>query len=93
MKTVIIQIGNTDDKLPQAGWSNYVDAVRFEIGFFQVEIHFIGFSPADAHWQNACFVVNSSDEQLDLLKKGVTRIRKAFKQDSVAWTEGKTEFV
>ena len=93
MKTVTIQIGNSDDKLTQSEWSQYCDEVRDFVNRIADEVHFEGYAPSDSKWQNAAFVCVISDEQVLKLRGGVSNIRMAYRQDSVAWTEGVTQFI
>lgn len=91
MKTVTICIGNSDDKLTQVEWSNFCKAIRIVLHFYTV--HFSGVSNGSAAWQNACWVFELPEDKEKELKSKITEIRKHFRQDSVAWTEGNTEFI
>lgn len=94
MKTVTIQIGNSDNKLTQEGWADFVRKVRVSLDFVHgVRVHFFGASTGYEPWQNAAWVVECPDYSLHLLRMRLVSIRKEFSQDSVAWTEGATEFV
>ncbi len=93
MKTVTIQIGNSDNKLTQQEWSDFVAKVRFDIRASGVRVHFFGGSANYEPWQNVAWVVEGSDESLATLKVWVEERRKVFRQDSAAWTSGQTEFV
>lgn len=95
MKTVTIQIGNSDDKLSQGQWADYSQKVANSIGAYAEEIHFSGFSVGDAPWQNAAWVIVIDNEYLqeERLRNELTIFRKEFKQDSIAWTEGETKFI
>lgn len=92
--TLTIQIGNSDDKLTQPEWSDFVNEIRKIIESVVDEIHFHGFSPADAKWQNACWVV-AYDELTDVdgMLHRIKNCRGAYKQDSVAVTTGETKFI
>jgi hypothetical protein len=57
------------------------------------EIHFFGGSAIDTPWQNAAFVFVAPLEAVTRLKQAVTGIREQYRQESVAWTEGETEFI
>ncbi len=92
-KTVVVQIGNSDNKLTQVEWSEFVAYVRDAIGANSINIHFDGGSKHDAPWQNACFVCEVCDEHMDELKADLKRHREAYRQDSVAVTIGDTLFV
>ena len=93
MKTITIQIGNTDDKLTQVEWAAYVLTVKDTILRHCKQIHFFGGSVNWDRWQNVAWVFECSEEMIDSLRKGLTADRKAFNQDSIAWTEGETDFI
>ncbi len=93
MATVVIQIGNSDDKLSQAEWSEFVSYVRDAVGQYSEQIHFDGGSKIDAPWQNVCFVSEVLSDRHDQLMDELRRHRKVYRQESVAVTVGETEFV
>ncbi len=93
MKTITIQIGNSDDKLTQKEWARYVHNVCESVACAASQIHFAGASPGENEWQNYCLVFNVHPEREQSLREEVTSQREAHKQDSVAWTEGETEFI
>jgi hypothetical protein len=93
MKTMTIQIGNSDDKLTQKEWNAYWNAVNFEISNIAFEIHFVGGSDAVARWQNYCWVIAISEANEQALKNFLTVVRTRYQQDSVAVTVGTTMFV
>lgn len=95
VKTITLQIGNSDDKLTQKEWSRFVDQVRREVEIYSRTIHFFGSSPTWAQWQNVCFVFDcrENDDCEMKLRSRLTTIRKGFDQDSVAWMEGETQFL
>jgi len=45
MKTITIQIGNSDDKLSQASWSEFVERARQLISVHSRVVHFFGALP------------------------------------------------
>lgn len=93
MKTVTVQIGNFDDKLTQAEWSQFVGSVGRAINLRCRDIHFLGFSGGGAPWQHAAWVFTIGGQDAQPLKAEIILLRQAFKQDSVAWTEGETQLV
>lgn len=93
MKTVIIQIGNTDEKLTRKEWAAFVLLMKDQILRHCVAVHFFGGSSNWEIWQNVAWVVECRDDRLAALKAEVKSVRSIFDQDSVAWTEGETEFV
>lgn len=90
MRTVTIQIGNSDNKLSQEVWSNFVDDVRCGIESIVHQVHFGGGSDWDAPWQNACWVCEIDGADTERLKQRLKESRVAFHQDSVAITFGDT---
>lgn len=96
MKTITIQIGNSDDKLTQFEWSQFVYATIGAIGSERdhgLNIHFHGLSTGDALWQNACWVVEMKLVRFGPLQTKLNHIRKQYRQESIAWTEGETSFI
>lgn len=93
MRTIVIQIGNTDDKLTQAQWSAFVIAMREAILQHCQAVHFFGGSTNWERWQNCAWVIGCYPPQVPELRAAVTDARKLFNQESAAWTEGNTIFV
>lgn len=91
--TVTIQIGNSDNKLTQAEWANFVTSVRRVVGTYAETTHFYAPSPGDSQWQNAAWVIECHKNMKSYLVRELKRIRAVYSQDSVAWTEGKTKFI
>lgn len=101
IKTICLQIGNSDDKLSQAKWSEFVKRVQELIDTYKCQIWFFGgrsgcggafsYDP----WQNACWVfsVGWDEESKANFMRELTRLRIAYYQDSVAVMEGVTQFV
>lgn len=93
MNTLTIQIGNSDDKLTQKRWAQFIRDVAEAVERSAFEIHFRGCSEPDKDWQNACWVIAVSDEGAEELRCNLKDIREEYCQDSVAWTMGATMFV
>lgn len=85
--TLIIQIGNSDNKLTQVEWSNFVRDIKECLSGFIM--HFSGGSANNEPYQNYCFIIECSAFPEDSIKT----IRERYKQDSVAVTFGKTKFI
>jgi len=105
-KTIVVQIGNTDDKLTQVQWHNFASDLYKMMEAYSSDIHFFGFSPADAAWQNCCIVAtidevyvraylewDSLDEYVDNLRHKLRFMARGYFQDSIALMVGETEFV
>ena len=93
MTTVTLQIGNSDDKLSQAEWSNFFRDCHDCIIDHSEAVHFAAPSIGSALWQNGCFVAEISDDDIAIFSLELTAIRMRYRQDSVAVTYGKTAFV
>lgn len=95
--TITIQIGNTDDKLTQAEWSDYVTLVRDYIERYvedrAANVLFFGASANYERCQNAAWVVSITVEHEPLLRDDISTARRKFRQVSAAWTTGETSFV
>lgn len=91
---MVIAIGNSDDKLTQREWSEYVARVKIAVEKYAAKVHFFGFPPADAPWQNAVWsLVPNSPIDAKHLTRELTTIRQAFRQESIAVITGKTAFI
>lgn len=91
--TVTIQIGNSDDKLSQSEWSHYVCYMRVVVEEYATKVHFSGLSDGDAPWQNACWVIEPIEDDISDLVIDIRRVRKMFRQESMAITVGTTRMV
>lgn len=92
--TICIQIGNTDDKLTQAEWCQFVAQIHQTVQAYAGAIHGTFYSAPAAPWQNACWVFDISRERtMNTFCKQITDIARLFQQDSVAMLRGDTEFL
>lgn len=93
LKTITIQIGNSDDKLTQSEWSNFVARCAGRIECRTPHIHFSGGSSNWNEWQNYAWVIMIEPEKSEELKRVLEEVRKSYRQESIAWTEGETQFI
>lgn len=91
--TAVVQIGNSDDKLSQAEWSQYVADVDKLVQHEAVQVHFSGASPANAAWQNWCWVLEADSSALAGLRTWLPHYAREYRQDSIALTVGETVLV
>lgn len=97
--TAVIMIGNTDDKLTQREWSEFVSDVTHLLLVYRVQLHFHGCSVGSAPWQNVCWVFDAPKDLIGEpaivveLRPELARLAAKYRQDSIALTVGKTEFV
>lgn len=95
MITVFVQIGNSDDKLPQSEWSNFVLSVDSAVSHFAMFVHGSFFSVPNSRFQNACWCFEIGSVSAEQLRqRRLPAIRDMYKQDSIAWSVvSKTEFI
>jgi hypothetical protein len=92
MSVVYASIGNSDDHLGQNEWSEYLRMFAVLMRQSSSQVYGEWFSDPRAPWQNACMAIETQDP--DTLRKALTGLRKAYKQDSVAWVVAdRTEFI
>lgn len=92
MPTAMILIGNSDDKLAQTSWSQFIADVERLMYTVTEKRHFSGFSDARAPWQNACWVFDLQVNEVDL-GESLAKIARNYKQDSIALVIGETRLV
>lgn len=84
--TVYITIRNNDDRLTQTEWCHFAAYVDQALRRFCPRIHGAWTSESIAPWQNACWHVDVSRSNMDLLKKRLSVIAKKFRQEGIEWT-------
>ena len=93
MKTVTVIIGNSDDKLSQVRWIEFVEQCAGRIGDLARLVHFEVRSGASALWQTSAWTFEIKDGQIVQLKNDLATIRHCFEQDSIVWLEGETQLI
>lgn len=97
---ICFAIGNSDDKLPQERWSDFVLAA-YDLADGAVtggaQVHFAGHSASGAPWQNALWAIEVPDDATWLvgqLRSRLADLAGRFDQDSIAWWQAdRTEFI
>jgi hypothetical protein len=91
---VYLSIGNSDDKLTQAEWSEFNLRVAAEVASYAATIHGAWDSNPVSPWQNACWCLEfDTAEDVQAARQAATEIRQEFGQQSVAWAVAETEFI
>jgi hypothetical protein len=93
MKTVTVLIGNSDNKLTQDEWADFVNHIESIINAFNEEMFFSGGSSTRERWQNYGFVFSIEEKLIGQLVSKLSKRRAEYKQDSVAWVQGETKFI
>lgn len=92
-QTVYVSIGNSDDKLPQKRWSEFLFETDVTIREEAEAVHGMWYSRPDSPWQNACWCVEISNTGAEELKLKLAHVAYEFQQDSIAWARAATEFI
>ena len=81
MKTITIQIGNSDNKLTQIEWADFIRRTNEALSLIDLEIHFSGFSRPDAPWQNAAWVIVCHESKIPLIRRNLSSLASAYRQE------------
>lgn len=91
--TVIVLIGNSDNKLTQKEWNYFVSDVRTIIWIFEKETHFIGSTEPFSEYQSGCFVFEMENDRLEAFKNRLRLSKLHHKQNFIALIVGDTQLV
>jgi hypothetical protein len=92
---VYVSIGNSDDKLSQAEWSEFVTETAARVASCATRIHGFWLSLPHGRWQNACWCLEfTTPGQMDEPREVAAELAAKYRQDSIAWAEiSRTEFI
>lgn len=90
---ISVQAGNSDNKLTQQEWADFVRQLDAILDAYETARHFFGGSETYAKWQNVCWVCKIDPEDLESLKRQLWQSRRDYRQTSVCLLVGKAEFV
>ena len=93
MIEIVVSIGNTDNKLTQQQWAEYVQRVGDELERYEERRHFFGGSENWRRWQNVVWLAIVDAEDVDRLTNKLIRIRKDYHQDSIYIMVGEGKLV
>lgn len=88
--TVYVGIGNSDDKLTQEEWSEFVSLVQAMIRNLAAHQHGEYFSVPSAKWQNACWCLEFREEMIGFAQARLAQLARRFRQDWIAWAPAQT---
>ena len=97
-----MQIGNSDDKLTQREWAHFIADVRQVVNGWSShpgtpnKLHGEWFSLPDMEHQNACWLVElhaDDEDAMSGLRDELAALCDEYRQASIAWTAGVTEFI
>lgn len=93
MSHVVISIGNSDNKLTQIEWSDFVGEIRTAIEQVNATVHFFGGASTWEQWQNVAWVIDVKPKDVDKFLHVVQRTRKKYRQDSAFVVVGDGMFI
>ena len=96
--TMTILIGNSDNKLSQQDWSDFVTELKILCRTLvptENEIYFMGGSNSEEDIQNYAIVLSTKNIifNLNSFYKDLRELRLKYLQESVAVIEGKSKFI
>lgn len=92
-RTVYASIGNSDDKLPQARWSEFHNKFTAAVRGLALQIYGDWTSGSTDPWQNACIGFEIGYETSERLRRDLAELAAEYGQDSIAWAEADTQFI
>jgi hypothetical protein len=94
MGTVYTSIGNSDDGLSQARWSQFHAAFEKTVRDYASAVYGSWLSGPAEPWQNACIAFEVDSADAGDLKRELAALAAEYAQDSIAWAPAAgTEFL
>lgn len=93
MQTVTIIAGNSDNGLSQADWSALVANITRYVQRRAAAVEFTGGPATASPFQNYAWVIRLHPAEFGQLREEIKVTRAQFRQESVAWISGVTEFI
>jgi hypothetical protein len=86
--TIYATIGNSDDRLGQARWSEFAAKFISVITDQADQVHGVWWSEPGAPWQNCCVGFAIAESGAGALRLSLSILRESYGQDAVAWVRG-----
>ena len=93
--TLVLMIGNTDNRLTQQEWAAYCNEFMQLVTREALEVHFCGGPSTWSTYQNLCMVgvFDLGEPDHSRFVRELQDLRVRFRQDSVAVVPGITQFI
>lgn len=92
--TVYVSIGNSDDKLGQGEWCEFISELNYAVSIHAREVYGQWFSVPDAPFQNMVTAFRLHVDEIGPLRAKLAALRGRYQQDSIAWAQAeRTEFI
>ena len=93
MKTIVVSIGNSDNKLTQQKWADFIVDVDYEFGLWVNQYYFNGGSNGCAPYQNWTLSGEIDERLVEPLLSALTEIKLNYNQESIAIVIGDTQLI
>ena len=90
---ITVSIGNSDNRLTQTEWHNFVNDMKLVIQLNTIQIHFFGGAPNWDPWQNVAWIAELEEGRLEGIQAAITKVRERYKQDSAMVMIGEARFI
>lgn len=84
MKTYIVAIGNSDDKLSQREWVHYAHSTSLVVDQIAEQVHAKGWALPDSQYQNVVFVFQADETNEAFLRERLSVLAREFDQEAIA---------
>lgn len=94
--TIYVAIGNSDDKLTQAQWSEFIRKVNARVDYWSDTMYGAFFSLPDSPRQSATWSIDIEADDQEGRAALMTELQgfaAEFQQDAIAWTEGESKLI
>lgn len=92
--TVYVSIGNSDDKLTQREWADFIEATLGVVSKWESAKHGVWYSEPLSNYQNMCICAEVPDHAMGALRLDLHDCGSDFRQDSIALAVvSETEFI
>lgn len=93
MKTCVIAIGNTDNKLTQQQWAAYCADMEDFVDRYGTHTFAKTYAVSNSQYQNAVYVFSAEDDTVPFIRSRLSTAALSYGQESIALMVGDTEMV
>ncbi len=90
---VYIVIGNSDGKLSAEDWASFQAEFKDIVTSMAEKVWGVWYSDPTATYKNMCIGVLLAETNVDHLKDQLRKLAARYRQDSIAWSDARTEFI
>lgn len=90
---LVVIIGNSDNKLTQQEWSEFVYKLKELVDRYSIQTYFFGAPGNYDPWQNVAWSFKIRISRIDAFKSALVFLREKYKQESVAFMESKFNLI